>query len=145
MCLVSVKLFIIRTILCATIQTSTTYTTIITTETIRTLFLSAYNILTSQTCTLLSHDYSPLCLYMCITILVYPFFRHACCYWFNCIVFNVFVIVQFVYVACCMFAYYYSHTDVVGVLLVASSSQLLHYSFCLIFLMLNDIKSFRFV
>ena len=52
MCLVSLKLFIVRTILCATIQTYTTYTTIITTITIRSLFLSAYNLFASHTCSL---------------------------------------------------------------------------------------------
>ena len=39
MCLVSIKLFIFRTILCVTAQTCTTYTTLTT----RSLLLSAYN------------------------------------------------------------------------------------------------------
>ena len=40
MCLVLVKHFIVRTILCATVQICTTYTIIITTTTIRSLFSS---------------------------------------------------------------------------------------------------------
>ena len=52
MSLDSVKLFVFCTI---TVQTYITYTTI----TIRTLFLSAYNLFASHTCTLFfSHDYS---------------------------------------------------------------------------------------
>ena len=47
------------------------------------------------------------CLYMCILTLVYPFRLHACCYWFTWIVFDVFVSVYFVHVACCVFAYVY--------------------------------------
>ena len=42
MCLVLFKLFIVRTILSATVQTYITYITIITTITTRSLFLSAY-------------------------------------------------------------------------------------------------------
>ena len=42
--LISPKLFIIRTILCPTVQTNTTYTTIIRTITILSLFLSTYNL-----------------------------------------------------------------------------------------------------
>ena len=60
--LVSIKLFIVFTILCATVQTYTTYTTIITTITTRSLFLSAYNLFASNTCSLFfSHNYSIFC------------------------------------------------------------------------------------
>ena len=44
MCLISIKLFIVCTILCATVQTCTTYTTV----TIRSFFLSAYNFFASD-------------------------------------------------------------------------------------------------
>ena len=55
MCLVSIKLFIVRTILCATVQTYTTYTTITTCL----LFFSAYNLFASNTYSLFfSHNYS---------------------------------------------------------------------------------------
>ena len=52
MCLDSIKLFIGRTNLCATVQTYATYLTIITTQTIHSLFLSAYNLFASHTCIL---------------------------------------------------------------------------------------------
>ena len=40
---------------------------------------------------------------MCILILVYYFFPHACCCWFACTVFDVFVSVYLVYiVSCCV-------------------------------------------
>ena len=53
MCLVSIKLFIVHTVLCATIRTCTTYTVIITTITTCSLFLSAYNLFASNnTCSL---------------------------------------------------------------------------------------------
>ena len=56
MCLVSIKLFIVLTILCATVKTCITYTVIITTiTTINTcsFFLSAYNLFASNnTCSL---------------------------------------------------------------------------------------------
>ena len=55
MCLISIKLFIVRTILCATVQTYTTFTTITT----RLLFYSAYNLFASNTYSLFfSHNYS---------------------------------------------------------------------------------------
>ena len=55
----SVKLFNVLIILCNTVQTYTMYTKI----TVRFLFLSAYNLFASRTCTLfLSHDYSLFCL-----------------------------------------------------------------------------------
>ena len=55
MWLISVKLFIVRIILCATVQTYYTYTTITT----RSLFLSAYNLFASNNYPLfLSHNYS---------------------------------------------------------------------------------------
>ena len=182
------KLFIVSTILCATVQTNNTYTTIITTITTRSLFLSAYNLFASNTCSLFfSHNYllfshnlfvstntysldlyseeleprtttvlftrnassykidwittdwlpalscpfivqheqskerfwsrrfsfSPSRelyrdrLYIYLLILIYPFFPHACCYWFTWIVFDVFVSLYFVHVACCVFAYVY--------------------------------------
>ena len=44
LCLISIKLFILRTIICATVQTYTTYFTITATTTTRSLFLSTYNI-----------------------------------------------------------------------------------------------------
>ena len=53
MCLVSVKLFIVRTILCATVQTYATYTTIITTITTRSLFLFVHKLFVST-----KHTYS---------------------------------------------------------------------------------------
>ena len=57
-CLVSVKLFIVRTILCATVQTYSTYTTITTPS----LFISAYNVFVSYICLLFfSHNCSLLC------------------------------------------------------------------------------------
>ena len=49
MCLVSLKFFIVRSMLCATVQTYTTYKTIITIITIHLLFFSAYNIFVSNT------------------------------------------------------------------------------------------------
>ena len=45
---VLVKLFMVRNILCATVQTYSTYTTIITTTTSRSLFLSAFNLFASK-------------------------------------------------------------------------------------------------
>ena len=56
MCLVSIKPFIVRTILCATVLTYTTYTTIITTITIRSLFLSAYNLSSHTTLRYSAHN-----------------------------------------------------------------------------------------
>ena len=46
--LVLVKLFIVRTIICVTVQTYTTYKTIITTMTTRSLFLSGYDLFASN-------------------------------------------------------------------------------------------------
>ena len=43
-CLVSLKIFIVHTILCATVQTYTTYSTITTAKTKRSLSLFAYTL-----------------------------------------------------------------------------------------------------
>ena len=62
MCLVTLNLFIIVTILCTTVRNLTTYATIITTITIRPLFLFASKLFANHTCTKFSPNYSIFCL-----------------------------------------------------------------------------------
>ena len=61
-------------------------------------------------------------LYMCILILVWPLFPHACCYWFAC----------------------WMDLLVCTLPLVVHAHDLCSCSFCLLFLIINDIKSLRF-
>ena len=74
-CFVSVILLVVLTILCATVQTCAT---IITRITIRSLFLSAYNLFASHCCSLFfSHDYSLFCSQPLCKQYAMAIFKHA--------------------------------------------------------------------